>query len=322
MGSRDTHDARPGQGAALLLAPRSQADGSGGPRRSYNVIVILSDIVMSMVGHTLIYTTSGPQWHQSGPPRRRRPFDSVLLPGNLANELLADVKDFLRASQWYADRGIPYRRGYLLHGPPGCGKSSFIQALAGELEYHICLLRLSEVALTDDHLQRLLTDAPERTIILLEDIDAAFTAVPPAGSTDSNAPALMRNRPYAYNTLTFSGLLNALDGVAAAEGRIVFMTTNHVEHLDPALIRPGRVDRLMHIGMATRGMVRLLFTRFFPDVAAVEVERALPGPPDAVTTLSMAHVQGVLLQHKNDADNALITLRGELERIESLKSDL
>jgi chaperone BCS1 len=70
--------------------------------------------------------------------------------------------------------GIPYRRGYLLYGPPGSGKSSFIQALAGELGYNICLLNLSERGLTDDRLNHLLSNTPERSILLLEDIDAAF----------------------------------------------------------------------------------------------------------------------------------------------------
>ena len=70
--------------------------------------------------------------------------------------------------------GIPYRRGYLLHGPPGSGKSSFIQALAGSLGYDICLLNLSERGLADDKLIHLLSNAPERSIILIEDVDAAF----------------------------------------------------------------------------------------------------------------------------------------------------
>lgn len=72
--------------------------------------------------------------------------------------------------------GIPYRRGYLLHGPPGCGKSSYITALAGELERGICVLNLSERGLTDDRLNHLLAVAPQQTIVLLEDIDAAFSS--------------------------------------------------------------------------------------------------------------------------------------------------
>jgi chaperone BCS1 len=70
--------------------------------------------------------------------------------------------------------GIPYRRGYLLYGPPGSGKSSFIQALAGKLSYNICLLNLSQRGLMDDKLNHLLMNAPERSFILLEDVDAAF----------------------------------------------------------------------------------------------------------------------------------------------------
>lgn len=70
--------------------------------------------------------------------------------------------------------GIPYRRGYLLHGPPGSGKSSFIQALAGALSYDICILNLSERGLGDDKINHLLSNAPERSFILIEDIDAAF----------------------------------------------------------------------------------------------------------------------------------------------------
>jgi chaperone BCS1 len=78
--------------------------------------------------------------------------------------------------QFLYSSGIPYRRGYLLHGPPGCGKSSFITALAGELEFGICVLNLSERGLTDDRLNHLLSVAPQQSIILLEDVDAAFAS--------------------------------------------------------------------------------------------------------------------------------------------------
>ena len=70
--------------------------------------------------------------------------------------------------------GIPYRRGYLLHGPPGSGKTSFIQALAGKLSYNICVLNLSQRGLMDDKLTHLLMNTPERCVVLLEDVDAAF----------------------------------------------------------------------------------------------------------------------------------------------------
>ena len=70
--------------------------------------------------------------------------------------------------------GIPYRRGYLLHGPPGSGKSSFIQALAGSFNYDICLLNLSERGLGDDKLNHLLSNVPSQSFVLIEDVDSAF----------------------------------------------------------------------------------------------------------------------------------------------------
>lgn len=100
---------------------------------------------------------------------------SVVLDEGVKERIVDDVRAFMARGRWYSDRGIPYRRGYLLHGPPGSGKSSFVQALAGELEYNICVLNLSERGLTDDKLNHLLANAPERSIVLLEDIDAAFS---------------------------------------------------------------------------------------------------------------------------------------------------
>ena len=117
----------------------------------------------------------------------------------------------MQSSSWYIDRGIPYRRGYLLHGPPGCGKSSFVAALAGELGYDICILNLSDAGLTDDRLSHALSTTPPQSLVLLEDVDAAFVQ---RDAKDRRA-----------SHVTFSGLLNALDGVAAGEERILFMTT-------------------------------------------------------------------------------------------------
>ncbi|VDP00257.1 unnamed protein product [Soboliphyme baturini] len=125
---------------------------------------------------TVVFAAAGAEWRQFGHPRRKRPLDSVILDRDVKERLVADVQEFIRSSRWYVDRGIPYRRGYLLYGPPGCGKSSFIMALASELEFSICMLSLSERTLTDDRLQYLLNIAPLQSIILLEDVDAAFIA--------------------------------------------------------------------------------------------------------------------------------------------------
>jgi chaperone BCS1 len=149
----------------------------------------------AVVGRTVIYTAWGAEWRPFGRPREKRLLESVVLDEGVKERIVEDVKSFMSRGRWYSERGepsilrtwsfhlthmpshvgIPYRRGYLLHGPPGSGKSSFIQALAGSIDYNICVLNLSERGLTDDKLNHLLANAPERSIVLLEDIDAAFS---------------------------------------------------------------------------------------------------------------------------------------------------
>ncbi|XP_073503502.1 mitochondrial chaperone BCS1 isoform X2 [Phyllobates terribilis] len=239
-----------------------------------------------------MYTALGAEWRPFGFPRRRRPLTSVVLEEGISDKIVQDVKGFIDNPKWYSDRGIPYRRGYLLYGPPGCGKSSFITALAGELEYSICLMSLSDNSLSDDRLNHLLSVAPQQSIILLEDVDAAFV------SRD-----LAKQNPAAYQgfgRLTFSGLLNALDGVASTEARIVFMTTNHIDRLDPALIRPGRVDVKQFIGHCTRWQLAQMFQRFYPDQPGSAAEEFADSALRALEQISAAQVQGHFMMHKND----------------------
>jgi len=242
-------------------------------------------------GRTVIYTSMGVEWRPFGRPRRRRPLQSVVLVEGMAQRLVQDVQEFCKSQQWYIDRGIPYRRGYLLHGPPGCGKSSFILALAGFLEYNICILNLNERGLSDDRLNLLLSIAPPRSLILLEDIDAAFN------KRDSKD----------FHGVTFSGLLNCLDGVASTEERLVFMTTNHLERLDAALVRPGRVDVIERIGEADRFQIMQMFNRFYSyDSELAPIFADLTAP----LKMSMAHLQGIFLLFKDNPQGAIDYVKG------------
>ncbi|WFD25878.1 Complex III assembly protein translocase and chaperone [Malassezia nana] len=221
----------------------------------------------SSQGKTIVYTSWGAEWRPFGHPRRVRELGSVVLPSKRKDEIVHDLTRFLTRNAWYTKRGIPYRRGYLLHGAPGSGKTSFITALAGHLGFHICLLNLAERGMTDDKLTHLLSNAPERSILLLEDIDAAFLG--------RNTHAPERHADGYQPNVTFSGLLNALDGVASGESRIIFMTTNHLERLDPALIRPGRVDVICELGDAEDDQVHELLIRFYhSDLVEQRVEAA------------------------------------------------
>ncbi|GMM32136.1 bifunctional AAA family ATPase chaperone/translocase [Martiniozyma asiatica (nom. inval.)] len=243
-------------------------------------------------GKTVLFKSWGQDWRIFGKPRTKRVMDSVVLDEGIAESIEKDVKEFLGSGKWYHERGIPYRRGYLLYGPPGSGKTSFIQALAGELDYNIAIMNVGEPNLTDDRLAYLMNNIPERTILLLEDIDAAF-----------NKRAQAKDQGY-VSGVTFSGLLNALDGVASAEEVLTFMTTNHPEKLDPALLRPGRIDVKVLINNASDYQIRKMFMRFYDNDQLLEVFM------EKIKALEMQYVstamlQGLFVQFKEDPQAAI-----------------
>jgi chaperone BCS1 len=235
---------------------------------------ILKDIATGAMNHALgdelgkvlifqpKYGYSAGQWRKLMTIEKRS-IESVHFPKGVLENLLADVREFFSMRDWYKRRGIPHRRGIMLHGPPGNGKSSFAAALAGELGLNLCVCSLANSSLDDDDLQEYMRKMPKGSILLLEDIDAAFVHRK-KNVDDGNS-----------NKVTFSGLLNALDGAVAFEGSLVLMTTNHREKLDPALTRPGRVDVALYVGLANRDQIERLFAYFYrPWEAAADVDKA------------------------------------------------
>ncbi|CAE7214889.1 hypothetical protein PTNB73_07838 [Pyrenophora teres f. teres] len=257
----------------------------------------------SQEGKTVIYNSMGTMWQPFGDAKRKRPLDSVVLERGVKERIVEDMEAFIASRKWYLDRGIPYRRGYLLYGPPGTGKSSFIQAVAGHLDFNIAILNVSERGLTDDRLNHLLTKVPRRTVVLLEDVDVAFMNRKTPGPDG-----------FASASVTFSGLLNALDGVASAEERIIFLTTNHVERLDEALIRPGRVDMTVRLGEATEYQMEQLWDRFYAEFdASGEAKQRFMAKVrqlGLIESVSTAALQGLFLYNKDDTEGAISMVEG------------
>jgi chaperone BCS1 len=207
--------------------------------------------------------------------RPPRPLSTVVLDETQKQAFIDDIKEYLhpRTRRWYSNRGIPYRRGYLLHGPPGTGKTSLCFAASGLLGMTLYLLSLNSKRLDEDSLMSLFSELPRRCIVLLEDVDsagitqkrteddsAASTVLP---KTDKSSAEEKEPEMTANKGVSLSGLLNVIDGVAASEGRILIMTTNHAEKLDPALLRPGRVDMTITFGYANRDAMRELFSAIY-----------------------------------------------------------
>lgn len=182
-----------------------------------------------------------------------RKLDSVVLKRGQKEAILDDLKRFFAGRSRYETLGIPWRRGYLLYGPPGTGKTSLVTALASELSLNVCVLSLASPNVTDEKIGNLLASVPRRSVILIEDVDAFFT---------------QRAKADAAVKVSYSGFINALDGVAAHEGSVVFLTTNHPQLIDEAAIRSGRVDFRMELGLCDRDQLARMFRKFFDDEAA------------------------------------------------------
>ncbi|KAG1751425.1 uncharacterized protein EDB91DRAFT_1234814 [Suillus paluster] len=205
--------------------------------------------------------------------RHKRPMSSIVLNPGVKEMLLNDTRDFLKSEKWYADRGIPFRRGYLLHGVPGSGKSSLIHAIAGEL--------MLDIYVVDSTLTTLMGRVPARCIVLLEDLDAAFTRSVTRdkssnGTPDSSSNSSEESTPEQPVTSSSS---RHRHGVAAAEGRILFATTNHLERLDPALSRPGRMDVWVEFKNSSKWQAEALFRNFFPSTDQDNEGIELPTTP-------------------------------------------
>jgi len=183
-----------------------------------------------------------------------RPLSSVILDPSIKDKLIDDMKEFLgeETKEFYKKHGIPYRRSYLLHGKPGSGKTSLIQAIAGHYERSVCFIQPTNKKITDDSFKTAMNYLPDSAIVVLEDIDALFQK--DRSKEESNS-----------SSLTFSGLLNALDGVDCANGQIIFITTNFREKLDSALIRPGRVDLHVHFPWSTKFQMEEYFRQYYPE---------------------------------------------------------
>lgn len=236
---------------------------------------------------SVYYNTKWGDWRRVSASKGRS-LDSVVLGPGIKTKLVKDVKRFLDSEEWYGDMGIPYRRGYLFYGPPGNGKTSITKAIAAHLKMDLYVISLASSGLSDEALMQAMNDTNPRSIIVIEDVDSVFEN---RKSTEDKK-----------SSLSFSGLLNAIDGVASQEGRILVMTTNHIERLDPALIREGRADVKEYFGNAGKDQIRELFVRFFPDeyTLAEEFVSVLPE-----NTVSAAALQNHFLTHRDSAREAV-----------------
>ncbi|XP_019200232.1 PREDICTED: AAA-ATPase ASD, mitochondrial-like [Ipomoea nil] len=256
-------------------------------------------------------------------------FETMALAPKMKQEIIDDLIAFRNAKDYYMKIGKAWKHGYLLYGPPGTGKSSTIAAMANLMEYDVYDIELTTVKDNSD-LRKLLIDTTSKSIIVIEDIDCSLdltgkrSAEEEESSSDDEddipIPNKAKKKEKKSEEVTLSGLLNFVDGLwsAIGEERIMIFTTNHVEKLDLALIRRGRMD--MHIELSyccfeafkvlARNYLQLESHLLFSKIECLLAE----------TKITPAHV-GENLMPKSAKDNAEVCLQRLIETLETAKEE-
>lgn len=228
-----------------------------------------------------LYTVSSYGWSEQNPTPRK--MDSVFLPDGMKEGLIEDFDTFFKSERKFETIGLPWHRGYLFYGPPGNGKSSLAAALASHFKMNLYNMPLSAVK-NDSALTDCIGGIQKNSILLLEDIDIFSKSM---------------KREQADTGPTLAGLLNALDGVATPHGLVTIMTTNHIDVLDPALIRPGRIDKRVELKYPDNIQIEKMFDYVYGEPLRVE----------ARDFTSMAELAEVFKKNCFDAEAARLEIK-------------
>ena len=253
------------------------------------------------------------QWILLSRKKPSRPLETVVLPPGARERLVADVDDFLSSERWYVNRGLPWRRGYLLHGLPGTGKTSLVFALAGHFKLPLYTIRLSDERLDDEGLHWLFSNTQRRSIILLDDVDA------PGSNAVFREPS-----PEGTGNLSVSSTLSLLDGVTAVDGRLIFLTCRDKSSLNPTLIRPGRFDVLMRFDAPSKEQIASYYKHFYAECDVSEHELWKMADSFAAIAVdvdkmpkSMAALQALFIANKDDPAAALEAMQSRVTQQKS-----
>ncbi|KAL8488866.1 hypothetical protein ACS0TY_024506 [Phlomoides rotata] len=291
----------------------------------------------------LLYTNSrggsldsrGHPW-ESVPFKHPSTFDTLAMDPVKKGEIMADLLDFANGESFYQKTGRAWKRGYLLYGPPGTGKSSMIAAMANFLGYDIYDLELTEVN-TNSELRKLLMKTSSKSIIVIEDIDCSINLTnrnKSGGNGNSGgrkstydvaSPPGANGGEEGLNTITLSGLLNFTDGLWSCCGseRIFVFTTNHIEKLDPALLRSGRMDMHIHMSYCSFPSLKILLKNYLGYEEYDLKKEALEEFEAVVDAAAMtpADISEVLIKNRRDKNKAIdelldiLKIKGEKNRL-------
>lgn len=191
-------------------------------------------------------TTRGEYWSKSGTINKRYE-NTVYNPKKLLKDIWNTINIFVKNKIKYNKLNIPYKLNLMFKGEPGTGKTTSIKMIASKLNYDIRILNFTP-QLTDDNFMDLVSNCKKNSVLVIEDIDCLFQS---SKKNDENR-----------NMISFSSLLNVLDGVSCCEGLIIIITTNNMELLEPKLIRSGRIDAIFTFEFIKKKEIEKMFINF------------------------------------------------------------
>ncbi|XP_022003862.1 AAA-ATPase ASD, mitochondrial [Helianthus annuus] len=252
-------------------------------------------------------------------------FDTLAMDPKKKKDILDDLITFSKSKDYYKKVGKSWKRGYLLYGPPGTGKSSMIAAMANLLEYDIYDLELASVNDNTD-LRKLLIETSSKSIIVIEDIDCSLDLTGQRkdkkdDKEDEKDPIKQMEKMKKKkkgSEVTLSGLLNFIDGLWSACGRerLIVFTTNHIEKLDPALIRRGRMDKHIEMSYCCFETFKVLAKNYL-DVETHELFATI-GRMLGETDMTPADVAECLMP-KSDEEDVEVCLKKLIKCLEDAK---
>ena len=258
------------------------SDDNGIKSISHFIRFLEKETISSLETNLYCFINEGVHWKKVT-SLRKRSLDSVFTPHK--KDILKKIDIFLKSRDDYEKLGLPYKVNFLLHGPPGTGKTTMINALANHLNYNIYFINLSG-NMYDSLLIKLLSRLPDNCLLVIEDIENLFG--------DSNG-----------TSLNISVLLNLLDGLLSKTNLISIMTTNYYDKLEKVFLRPGRIDHVFKFDYSNKKEISELVKYYFKDEREEEINGLMKKINSYIQgeKISMAALQKFLFEYRKNINH-------------------
>lgn len=231
----------------------------------------------------------------------KRSLNSVIIDNTVKTHVIESIDNFLKSREWYDKHGVSYKHSIFLHGSPGTGKTSIIKALSSHYDRPLYIINMAMV--NDYNIDELFHNIPQKSIVVMEDIDCVNNVnVASRGSDEQderefvkrNLKNILEDRPTPNSVsatgLSLSSILNVLDGIKPLDDIIIFMTTNFIENIDPAILRKGRTDDIIEIKPLTKDGVNEYLTYSFGGGKHIDFDVDIKG----------CDLQAIIINNKQD----------------------